>query len=754
MAKCSADKLACGDSFQVSIPMREPTSSFESELRISIEWVVAALMVLSVVLFLLSDSQADPSEWVPTVLLALLLFAVAGIAGLLDTWRPKASRWFTVVALVALVHLGNISLGRYALLALVGVPSALAVALIGPLAAVVTAVGETMLILLLPGSEAAGLDLHMVTSLVATWAVLGVVYALYLLVRQQSRWVEEYFDRTQRFLEEARDHGVELEQTLESLAHANRQLALANERTATLRAIAEEAQRAKTAFVASVSHEFRTPLNMIIGLVDLMVETPEIYAVVLSPKIRKDLETVHRNCERLSSMIDDVLDLTRMEAGRLTMHREYVDLGEVFVGSAAAVRPLLEKKLLALEVIVPDDMPKVLCDRTRIEQVILNLLSNAARFTEDGRITIEAAQQDQHILVSVTDTGSGISPEDTERIFEPFWQGTNQLWRDKEGSGLGLSVSKRFVELHGGRMWLESKLGVGTTFFFTLPISSPIEHIARPGHAIREDWVWRERAFRAGQVVSTEELVKPRLIICDGPGSLYPQLVRYSDEVELVAVQGSAEAVRDLERCPAHAVVLNTADSDDLWSAIEAVRQQAPETPIMGCAVPKAEKWAANAGILGYLTKPVTRGDLERAIESVREPVRRVLVVDDDPDVLQLFTRMLHVCNSALEVVTASSGREALEELRRTPPDLMLLDVVMPDMDGWQVLEALVEEERIRDVPTFFVSAQDPSEQPPVSKFFLTTMNGGLSPSKLLRCSLEMSKLLLEPEKGLDLTPV
>ena len=344
--------------------MRESPSSFEAELRIPIESVIAALMILSVALFLLSDSQADPSEWVPTVLLALSLFAVAGTAGLLGNWKSKISRWFTVVALVALVHLGNMWLEGCALLALVGVPSALAVALIGPPAAAVTAVGETMLLLLLPGSGAAGLDLRMVASLVATWAVLGVVYALYLLMRQQSRWVEEYFDRTQRFLVETRDRRVELEQALESLAHANRQLALANERTATLRTIAEEAQRAKTAFVASVSHEFRTPLNMIIGLVELMVETPEIYAVVLSPKIRKDLETVHRNCERLSSMINDVLDLTRMEAGRLAVLREYVDLREMVDGSVAAVRPLLEKKLLALQVIVPGDMPEVLCDRT------------------------------------------------------------------------------------------------------------------------------------------------------------------------------------------------------------------------------------------------------------------------------------------------------------------------------------------------------------------------------------------------------
>jgi signal transduction histidine kinase/CheY-like chemotaxis protein len=734
--------------------MRESTSGFEAELRIPIEPLIAVLMIFSVVLFLLSDSRADPSEWMPTLLLALSLFAVAGVAGLLDNWRSGASRGFTVVALVALVHLGNVWLGDCSLLALAGVPSALALVLLGPPAAAVTATGETVLLLLLPGSGAAGPDLHIVASLVATWAVLGIVYAMYHRVCQQSRWVERYFDRTQRSLEEARGRRAELERALESLAHANRQLALANERTATLRTMAEQAQRAKTAFVANVSHEFRTPLNMIIGLVELMVETPEIYAVVLSPKIRKDLETVHRNCERLSSMINDVLDLTRMEAGRLATHREYVDLREMIDSSVAAVRPLLEKRLLALRVVVPTDLPEVLCDRTRIEQVILNLLSNAARFTEEGGIMIEAAQQDQHVLVSVTDTGSGVSPEDIERIFEPFWQGTDQLWRDKGGSGLGLSVSKRFVELHGGRMWLESELGVGTAFFFTLPISPPIEHIARPGHIIREDWVWREHAFRAGRAASADELVKPRLIICDEPGSLYSQLVRYSDEVELVAVQGSAEVVRDLERCPAHAVVLNTASSDDLWSDIEAIRQQAPEVPIMACSVPREEERAINSGALGYLTKPVTRSALAGAIESVREPVHRVLVVDDDPDVLHLFTRMLHVCDGALEVVTASSGQEALEKLRRTSPDLMLLDVVMPGMDGWQVLESMAQEEGIKDVPIYLVSAQDSADRPLVSKFMLATMDGGLSPGKLLRCSLEMSKLLLEPEKGLDLALV
>jgi len=739
--------------------MIESTTTFESELRISPRWVIATLVGCAVLLFFVSEALPDPPERSRLQSFVLLLFALSVIAWLLHTWHPRSGRWFTVVVLVAIVHLGNNWLGVPGFLALIPIPVVLAAALIGPRAATVAAVTEMMLVLLLPGPVAAGGGLTTVGAvLIATWAALGAIYAVYRPVGQLGRWVGEYFERTKCLLEETRDRKIKFEQTLDDLAHANRQLALANERTAALRTIAEEAQRAKTAFVANVSHEFRTPLNMIIGLVDFMVETPEIYDVVLSPKMREDLEVVHRNCEHLSHMVNDVLDLTRTEAGRLALHRERVDLKEIVDGSVAVIRPLLEKKQLALRVTIPDHLPEVYCDRTRIQQVVLNLVSNAARFTDKGGITIEVAQQDQHVLVSVTDTGPGISHRDAERIFEPFYQSTTKLWRDRDkgGSGLGLSISQQFVKLHGGRMWLESEPGVGSTFYFQLPISSLKEHVARPGYRIREDWVWQARAFRAGRVASTGQLVKPRVIICDGTGSLYPEFVRCSNEneIELVDTRDLAQAAREFQRCPAHAIVLNTPVSDDLWSLVETACREAPDTAIIACSVPRPAKRAVDAGALGHLIKPVTRADLEKAIQALGKPVRRVLVVDDDPDVLQLFTRMLHACDDALEIVTAASGEQALEELRRMSPDLMLLDIVMPDVDGWRVLELMSQDEEIGNVPTFFVSAQDPADQSPVSKFLLATMDDGLSLSNLLRCSLEISTLLLKPEKGLDPMPV
>ena len=735
--------------------MSESSPGFESELRISPRRLIIALGILVLAVQPVSEFLLPLPLRFQARSYALLLLLLLVIAWLLDRWRPWIAKWTIIVLLVAIVVWLNSWLGVPGTMALMAIPTALAAAMLGLLAALVNALGETVLLLFLAGFIPAGVDPASAgVAVVAIWATIAVMAAVYRPVLRVAQWSWEYYRRALCVLEEARDRKAELEQALTNLSHANRQLALAGERMAALRMIAEEAEKTKAAFVARVSHEFRTPLNMILGLVDLMVETPEIYTVVLPPEMREDLRVIHRNCEHLSNMINDVLDLTQMDAGHLALYRERVDLSQVISSSVATVRPLLEKKQLALDIAISPHIPEVYCDRTRVQQVILNLVSNAARFTEEGGITIEVARQDQDVVVSVTDTGPGISQEDAERIFEPFCQGRDELWRQKGGSGLGLSISRQFVKLHGGQMWLESQSGVGASFIFTLPISPPIEHMARPGHQMREDWVWRERAFRTDRLVTVDQLVTPRILVCDETGGLYHELVRYSDEVEFVDTRDLAEATRELGQCPAHAVLLNTAAPDDLWSLVETVRQKIPGTPIIGCSLPRSIQRAVEAGALGYLVKPVTPADLRKAIRAVGKPVRKVLVVDDDPDVLRLFSRMLHVLDRTLEITTVPSGERALGELLVRSPDLVLLDVLMDDMDGWQVLGSMRRDERIEDVPTFLVSAQDPADQPPMSQLLLATIDEGLSLSKLLRCSLELSTLLLKPGPGLDPTPV
>jgi len=728
-------------------------SRFEAELCLPLKPVLVVLAGLGVMLVLLSDALPGSPGELPALLLAGAFFSASTIAWVLSGLWPIVGRWFTVVAMGAVAGMGFLCAGTTQSLIFSVVSPVLAIALIGIRAGLLTAVCETILFFVGMRLAALPISLSYLTIPASLWAVVALQWTIHRSMHERDQWLERYFERAQVFLQHARQRKVELEQMAENLAHANRQLALATERMAGLRRVAEDAQTAKAAFVANVSHEFRTPLNMIIGLVELMVDSPGLYAVTLSPRMREDLWVVQRNCEHLSGLVDDVLDLTRAEAGHFVLHRERVKLAEIVDRAVSVVSPLLEKKGLVLVVELPETLPEAYCDRARIRQVILNLVSNAVRFTEAGTIIIRALEEGHQIEMSVTDTGLGISDEDAERIFEPFSQGTDQLWRDKGGSGLGLSISREFIRMHGGRMWLESELGVGTTSYFTLPVSPPMERSIKPGNLVRADWVWREGSFRAARLGCVDEPTKPRLVVCDETGTLQSELMDYSDEVECVDVRDLDKVCDIVGEYPADAVIVNTLLPVEPSPMAEWACGQAPNTPIMICSVPQIAQRALNASALGHLLKPVSRGDLERALAATGSPVRRVLVVDDDPDVVDLFTRMLQVCNSALDITSALSGQEALDCLRTDGFDLMLLDIVLPDFSGWQVLEAMHKDADIEAVPTFFVSALDPMDEPLASKYLLIAIDDGLSVSRLLRCSLEMAALLSKPETELDPTP-
>jgi len=713
----------------------KPNASFQDDLCASEKPVIALLLFCGLVLAGVGPLLPDPEG---ALNLAPVILVTTGVVFLVDTWDSRVGRWLLISELVGLCWLLDGWLRVPGALALTVIPTALAAPLINPWATMAVALGQTVFLILLPGHHSIGTDLAVALGLV--WALAGIVFMIYRPVLQIARWSFEQFQRAQRLLEEARNRQAELKQALEDLAYVNRQLALMNEKLAIARQVAEEAQKTKAAFVANVSHEFRTPLNMIIGLVDLLVETPEVYGESLPRALLKDLEIVRRNCEHLASMINDVLDLSQVEAGRLALHKERVNLAEVIQKASLVVRPLLDKKALGLQVNLPQDLPMVYCDRTRIRQVILNLMSNAARFTESGGITVDVAQDGQFVIVEVTDTGPGISPEDADKIFQPFHQGAGKSSRDQCGSGLGLSISKRFVELHGGRMWFKSQVGRGSTFSFKLPISPPIGPVARPERWIADGYV--ERAARTEAPLAKLE---QRIVLCDETEEVGKLLKRYADGLEIVATRDLMQVKHELRKLPAQAVVFNTRFLEDLWPTMDKARQELLDIPILGFSLPPRTEHAILAGARGYLVKPVTRADLREAIATLGETVRRVLVVDDDSDALQLLTRMVQACDQTLQVLTASGGRDALEILRARRADLVLLDILMPDMDGWQVLATKAQEEAIRDIPVILVSAQDPRERPMESPLLMATMGQGLSISKLLTVLRQLSALLLHP---------
>jgi len=435
-------------------------------------------------------------------------------------------------------------------------------------------------------------------------------------------------------------------------------------------------------------------------------------------------------------MINDVLDLSQVEAGRLALRREWVDVGALMTSSLRIVRPLLEQKGLELGVELPDAIPPVYCDPRRIRQVVLNLLSNAARYTERGSVTVRADVAEEELVVSVSDTGPGISEQEAKRMFEPFQQGASGV---RNGSGLGLSISRQFVELHDGQMWLDSQPGVGSTFYFRLPITPPPAPRTTAARWVTEGWT--ERTTRVDGLVEPQK----RLVLCDPSGEAYDVLSRYADQVEFVYAPTAAEAVQALKECSASAVWANAPTPEALWPLIDEVRAGEPETPIIGCSLPSRYPSELYGERRGFLLKPVLQHHLEEAIRRLNGNVRRVMIADDDPDALYTLSKMLNRRDGALEIVTATRGAEALDKMRALRPDLVLLDVIMPDMSGWQVLAAMAEEEALRDMPVLVISATDPRDRPISSSLIAATMGEGLSIDILMRCAQSLADLLLRP---------
>ncbi len=703
----------------------------------------AALALLAYLFGLFTDTpQAD---WQPKVV-TLVCMALAAATFSIGQWNDQWGRWAVVIGFsISLITAASL-LDAPGALSLWGGVAGLAAVTISMWAGLGMAMCGSIILATLAvygwaGPVPRGL---LASSLTSIWAMTGIAYWVYVSAEGMGIWSWHHFERAQRLLEEVRGRQAELHQALDDLAHANRQLALTNENLATMRRLAEDSQRAKAIFVSKVSHEFRTPLNMIIGLTDLVIDNPSVYESPIPLGLLQDLQIVHRNCEHLATLVNDVLDLSQVEAGRMALYREEVDLGNLLRDSVEVVRPLLEKKGLGLELALEPAL-HLRCDPTRIRQVVLNLVSNAARFTERGWVRIRTERDAGMVVVSVADTGAGIPKDDAERIFEPFYQAGTRPNRAQSGSGLGLSISRQFVMQHGGRMWLESKVGEGSTFSFSLPMGDEARPRAGAERWISEQWPWVERRVRSSVPLAD---LTPRLVLFDEAGDLERVLVRYARDVEFVAAESVEEAVAELKSGDSLGAIVNTASSNTLWPTVDSIGRQVPHVPVLGCAFPPSKEHAESVGAVDYLVKPIDRQALARVLGGIGLPVERVLVVDDDPDSRLLFERMLHAWRPSLEVVAVASGSEALARLREDPPwDAVLLDVIMPQMDGWQVLDSM-QHSGLGHVPVVMVSAQDAREEPLASPLVMVSSGHGLSLATVLRYLVELLSLMHSPING------
>ena len=724
--------------FQPGSPPAEP-GTWAAEMRTLLAQVrdstfTLALPLLGAVALVAVSASALP-DLTKAALCATALLWLGGLAWLLRGRSPYVAGWLLVIGWSVIIIALTAWAGMSAALWLLSFSGGLAVLLLGTRAGVGVATILTLMLIAAPEVWfSVGLVAGRAVSILGIWGMVAITWLAMRPLQIVGEWAWSAYGRSQELLDDAQDTQLRLNQMLDDLTSANTRLVRLNRLADSLRQEAEEARRAKEQFVANVSHELRTPLNMIIGFSEMILNAPQAYGASpsggrLPPALLADLAVILRNAQHLSGLIDDVLDLSQIEAGQMALVRERVALPEVIEEALVAVRPLFESKGLALRADLEDGLPEVSGDRTRIREVLLNLLSNAGRFTEQGGVTVAARRRDGELLVSVTDTGPGIAAADQSRLFQPFQQLDASLRRRFGGTGLGLSISQRFVEMHGGRMWVESAPGAGAAFRFTLPIE-PLAPAARgAGRWLTPSWEYLERTHPS---LAPVPAAQPEIVVCETGGSLAHLLTRYLQDARVTSVTDLAEALAQAASLRAHAVVVNASSAAEMLAQLESGSALPEGVPVMVCSVPGAPDAAGSLGVADYLVKPVARETLLAVLDKLEMDGKKVLVADDDEDALRLFYRMLISAGRGYRVLTAPDGRQAWAMLQDERPDVLLTDLVMPEMDGFELLAAKNADPALAGIPAVVLSARDPQGQPIVSKAFAVTGRAGLSLAQLL----------------------
>ena len=702
------------------------------------ETILLALPAVYVFAFIALASAGRFRDTYPVGLSVVVLLLLPLTVWALHKSSYLASAWMLVIGCV-LVDLLIVTWGEaQAAVYLLVLPVGLAVVFVSVAGGALTAV--VCMAILLCASNWLALDLTAVlVTVLGMWGVLGLIWLTRRPFSTAMEWYYFSYKRNHDLLEQARDAQLQLRQTLEDLEEANRQLTRLNIVAQGLRRAAEESRRAKEQFVANVSHELRTPLNMILGFSEMIARSPDIYGSEIPSSLLADLDVIHRNSQHLSRLIDDVLDLSQVDADQVALTKERTPFREIVDAAVVAVRPLFDSKGLYLKEEIDEDLV-VFCDPTRIRQVLLNLLSNAGRFTERGGVHLRAWQEEGSLIVSVADTGPGIASQDLDRLFQPFQQIDGSIRRRYGGTGLGLCISKQFIKLHEGDIWVESKENVGTTFSFRIPVAptSPANE-AHFAHSLTRGWEYVQRTCPSK---APKPVVASRLVVLESGQVLRRLLSRYTDGIEIVPVASPQQAIHVLANEPARALLINDASIGDALQRLDEHVELPYGTPAIVCSVPGIHEAVGGLGVSDYLVKPIARETLLAALGRLGLEGKTVLIIDDQLEALRLFRRMLISEGGGYRILQATDGQQGMRILHEQGADAVLLDLVMPRMDGFRFLAEKSQDPAIRDIPVVVISACDPAGKPVVSNALAVTRKGGLSAPQLLLCIDTLSTTL------------
>jgi PAS domain S-box-containing protein len=447
-----------------------------------------------------------------------------------------------------------------------------------------------------------------------------------------------------------------------------------------------EVDQLKSQFLANMSHELRTPLNSIIGFSRVILKGIDGPVTDLQ---QQDLTAIYNSGQHLLGLINDILDLARIEAGKMELNFEEVHIAELTTSVLSTAKGLVKEKPIQLLQRIPSDMPTIRGDTMRVRQVLLNLISNASKFTDEGSITVQALTQKgptgkMEALINVIDTGPGISLEDQEKLFKAFSQVDGSATRKTGGSGLGLSICANLIQLHGGRIGVTSEVGKGSTFWFTIPLyHQPLEKIPADKKII--------------------------LAIDDDPQviGLYERYLNPQGYYIVALTDPSQAKERILELKPFAVTLDIMMPHKDGWTVLTELKSDAAtrDYPVIICSIIEQADKGFSLGAADYLVKPILEEDLVHALDRLNKTgkIRQVLVIDDDPNDLRLIEKVISE-SGRYKAILAEGGRKGWEALNTNAPDAIILDIFMPDMDGFTILEKLREDPLLRHIPVLVVS--------------------------------------------------
>jgi signal transduction histidine kinase/AraC-like DNA-binding protein/ABC-type sugar transport system substrate-binding protein len=463
------------------------------------------------------------------------------------------------------------------------------------------------------------------------------------------------------------------------------------------RRLAEEASQMKSRFLSTVSHELRTPLNLIVGLSGMLLQEAGDERAGLPEATRQDVARIHASAQHLGGLIGDVLDLASSEAGQLHLTHEFVDVSQALRMVAETGRQLAQDKGLVWHALLPEAGPWMWGDRTRLRQVALNLVSNAVKFTAHGEVSLRVEVGPDTVTVRVQDSGLGIPPEEQQAIFAEFRRSTRSLTRGFGGLGLGLAICKRLVKLHGGVLGVTStgEEGAGSTFYFTLPTTPAPVSLTQP---------------------AKPPATTPRILLLstqgEGSQALPAHLRQRGWQVEMAPLAESVTWQAQILAAPPSAVVLDISQAtEQSWPMLKLIKGN-PVTQHLPVLLYAGSPAGGALLDLDYLSKPIELSALTRALDQhwpatdSDQPARTILVLDDDPETLAMHTRIVQTHDAANRVLQAHNGRDALAILAGERVDLVLLDLLMPELDGFGVLEAMRAQPATRTIPVIVVTGQ------------------------------------------------